>query len=102
MTYKEERSLVVEHRMGGAGRTAGAAAFPERQPSAGPDRVTSNLTPRSVRAMSNLVNWTGCTKTDVLNRSLQIYEFVQQIVKNGGTLLVRQSEEAELERLTIF
>ncbi|WP_407784061.1 hypothetical protein [Actinophytocola sp.] len=55
-----------------------------------------------MRAMNNLAHWTGYTKTDILNRALQIYEFVQQVVENGGSLQIRQSESAELERLTIF
>lgn len=52
--------------------------------------------------MNNIVGWTGYTKTDTINRSLQIYEFIQQIVENGGSLHVRQSEGAELERLAFF
>jgi len=68
----------------------------------GAERTTTNLTPRSVRAIHNLVDWTGCTKTDTINRALQIYEFIQQVMKNGGTLHVRQSGGAELERLTFF
>jgi hypothetical protein len=66
------------------------------------ERTTTNLTPRSVRAMNNLVCWTGHTKTDTVNRALQIYEFIQQITENGGTVHVRQAGGAELERLTFF
>ncbi len=66
------------------------------------ERTTTNLTPRSVRAMNNLVSWTGYTKTDTINRALQIYEFIQQITENGGSLHIRQTDGAELERLTLF
>lgn len=66
------------------------------------ERTTVNLTPRSVRALANLVRWTGYTKTDTLNRALQIYEFIQQILRNGGSVHVRQSGAGELERLTFF
>jgi hypothetical protein len=52
--------------------------------------------------MNNLVCWTGYTKTDIVNRALQIYEFIQQLTENGGTLHVRQAQGAELERLTFF
>ncbi|MFL6126901.1 MAG: hypothetical protein ACJ73U_45675 [Actinophytocola sp.] len=95
MAQKEKRSAVVEDHVSGGG-------CPQRRLPSGADRVTSNLTPRSVRAMNNLAHWTGYTKTDILNRALQIYEFVQQVVENGGSLQIRQSESAELERLTIF
>jgi hypothetical protein len=66
------------------------------------ERVTVNLTLRSVRALSNLIGWTGYTKTDALNRALQVYEFVRQIAENGGSVHVRQSQYAELERVTFF
>jgi hypothetical protein len=66
------------------------------------DRTTVNLTPRSVRALGNLACWTGYTKTDTINRGLQIYEFIQQILRNGGSVHVRQSGAGELERLTFF
>jgi hypothetical protein len=66
------------------------------------ERVTMNLTLRSVRALSNLVGWTGYTKTDAINRALQVFEFVRQVAENGGSVHVRQSQYAELERVTFF
>ena len=100
MPEKKERSTIVEPSRGGA--ETGAAASSERQTLVGAERVTVNLTPRSVRALNNLVGWTDYTKTDTINRGLQIYEFIQQIMENGGTVHVRQGEGAELERLTFF
>jgi hypothetical protein len=100
MPEKKERSTVVEPSMGGA--DTGAATSSGRQPPVSAERVTVNLTPRSVRALNNLVGWTGYTKTDTINRGLQIYEFIQQIMENGGTVHIRQSEGGELERLTFF
>lgn len=102
MPEKKERSTVVEPSRGGADTGGAAAPSPERQPTVAAERVTVNLTPRSVRALNNLVGWTGYTKTDSINRGLQIYEFIQQIMENGGTVHIRQSEGAELERLTFF
>ncbi|MFL6126899.1 hypothetical protein [Actinophytocola sp.] len=102
MPEKKERSTIVEPSRGDPDAEGGTAATSERQPSVAAERVTVNLTPRSVRAMGNLVNWTGYTKTDTINRALQIYEFIQQIMENGGTVHVRQAEGAEPERLTFF
>lgn len=95
MPEKKERSTIVEPAKDGA-------APADRQTPVGAERVTVNLTPRSVRALNNLVGWTGYTKTDTINRALQIHEFIQQIMENGGTVHVRQSEGAEVERLTFF
>jgi hypothetical protein len=97
MAQENERSTIVE-----SGPVSDARSAEERQKQGAPERVTVNLTARSVRAMNNLVTWTGYTKTDTINRALQIYEFVQQIIENGGTVHVRQREGAELERLTLF
>lgn len=82
------------HTDSGPGHGGGRAA--------GLERVTVNLTPRAVRALNNLVDMTGYSKTDTINRALQIYEFLQGILEKGGSLHVRQTREGELERLTFF
>jgi hypothetical protein len=66
------------------------------------ERVTVNLTPRSVRALRNIAEWTHYSKTDTINRALQVYEFIQQIIENDGSVHIRQTQGAELERLNIF
>jgi hypothetical protein len=107
MAEHNDRSTVVEepssspgtsqdrHRTGQADNTA-EKVLPDTE------RVTVNLTPRSVRALRNVVGWTHYSKTDVINRALQVYEFVQQIVETGGSVHIRQTRDGELERLTIF
>jgi hypothetical protein len=70
--------------------------------SRGLERVTVNLTRRSVRALANLIGWTGHSGTDAVNRALQVYEFIRQVGENGGSVHVRRSRYAELERVTFF
>jgi len=65
----------------------------------GLERVTVNLTPRSSAALELAVRLTGDTKTDTINRALQIYAFLEQVARNGGSLHVREAEGEELERL---
>jgi hypothetical protein len=64
--------------------------------------VTVNLTPRSSRALDSTVAMTGDSKTDTINRAVQVYELVEEIMKAGGALYIRPHAEAELERLRIF
>ena len=45
---------------------------------------------------------TGDTKTDTINRALQIYAFLEQILARGGSIYTRESADAELERIKIF
>jgi hypothetical protein len=66
------------------------------------ERVTVNLTPRSVAALDSLVQLTGDTKTDAINKALQVYSYLQNVLQNGGALYVRESDSTELERLRFF
>jgi hypothetical protein len=103
MTEKNDRSTAVdEPPQADAGSATGQRRKSPAPPDVEAERVTVNLTPRSVRALHNIVAWTGHNKTDAINRSLQVYEFVQQVMENGGSVHVRQGQGAELERLTFF
>jgi hypothetical protein len=107
MSRNSERSTIVEPREGDAGASASGARSSRARDSAPPpepveQRVTVNLNARAVRALAALVDLTGYNKTDVINRALQIYEFAEQIKESGGSLHIRQSEGADLERLTFF
>jgi hypothetical protein len=71
--------------------------------SSGPlERVTVNLTARSSRALEVATGLTGDTKTDTINRALQIYAFLEQIYAHGGAIYARESADSELERIKIF
>lgn len=93
--------------------TAGTAADlvdpnarkPAKRPtgSNGPlERVTVNLTMRSSQALEEVTVESGDTKTDVINRALQVYAFLERIRKNGGTFHVRETADAELERIAFL
>ena len=66
------------------------------------ERVTVNLTARSSRALEVVTDLTGDTKTDTINRALQIYAFLEQICAGGGSIYARESADGELERIKIF
>jgi hypothetical protein len=76
-------------------RTGGAGG-------SGLERVTVNLTARSVEALESLVHLTADTKTDAINKALQVYSYLQNLMNTGGALYVREAEGAELERLRFF
>ncbi|MEU7180759.1 hypothetical protein ACWIG3_18335 [Streptomyces celluloflavus] len=67
--------------------------------SAGPVRVTVNLAPKAAAALDQAVKLTGDTKTDTINRSLQIYAYLEKVIQEGGTLYTRSADSDELERL---
>jgi hypothetical protein len=95
MSETRDRPTVVE-APGSRGADVGAS------PATHLERVTVRLTLRSVRALANVVRWTGHNRTDVLNRAMQVYEFVRQVTENGGSVYVRRSPCADLERVSFY
>jgi hypothetical protein len=75
VTYSAER---VEDRHG-AGAGGGATDSGGEL-----ERVTVHLTPRASRALELLVELTGDSKTDAINRALQVYAFLEQVAAQGG------------------
>ena len=61
-----------------------------------------NLTGRASRALDLATELTGDTKTDTVNRALQVYAYLEQVTARGGSVYVREAAEAELERLKVF
>jgi hypothetical protein len=66
------------------------------------ERVTVNITGRSSRALDLLTQLTGDTKTDAINRALQVYAYMEQVAAHGGSVYVREAVDSELERLKAF
>lgn len=66
------------------------------------ERITVNLTERSSKALDRVVELTGDTKTDTINRAVQIYAYLEQMIQDGGSVHVRENADAEMERLKII
>jgi hypothetical protein len=59
-------------------------------------RVTVNLTRKAVEAMEAVSDSTGYSKTDTINRALQVYAIIQEILDDsGGSLLIKRHENDE-------
>jgi len=59
------------------------------------ERVTVNLTRRSARALALAAELSGESRTDAINRAIQLYAFLEQIDIKGGTIYVKESESSE-------
>lgn len=66
------------------------------------ERVTVNLTQKSSEALANAVELTRDSKTDSLNKALQLYDLVQSVLANGGAVYIREVAGGELERLRLL
>lgn len=65
------------------------------------ERVTVNLTERSAKALRLAAGLTGDTKTDTINRALQVYAYFEHVVSQGGSVLVRESPDADPVKIII-
>lgn len=66
------------------------------------ERVTVNLTGRAADALDQAAKLTGNTKTDTINRALQVYAYLEQVTNDGGTIYVRESPDGELQIIKMF
>jgi hypothetical protein len=66
------------------------------------ERVTVNLTRSTSRALDLAAKLTGDTKTDTVNRALQVYAYLERVTARGGSVYVREAAEAGLELLEVF
>jgi hypothetical protein len=72
-----------------------------RRSNGGLVRITVNLTARASRALDLASELTGDTKTDTLNRALQVYAYLEQVTARGGSVYVREAADSDLERLNV-
>jgi hypothetical protein len=66
------------------------------------ERVTINLTKRSSRALERAAELTNLNKTDSLNRAIQLYTYLEEIIEAGGDIYLRPRPEGDLELLRLF
>jgi len=66
------------------------------------ERVTVNLILRASRALQRVSELTGDSKTDSINRAIQVYGYLTEIDHNGGAVYVRESKDSEPQLLKIL
>lgn len=66
------------------------------------ERVTVNLNVPATKALAEVSALTGDTKTDSINRALQLYAMIVAVQLNGGTIHMRERPDADLERLRLL
>ena len=66
------------------------------------ERVTVNLVRPAQASLKLLMELTGLSKTDLVNRALQIYGDLQQTISAGGAVYVQEKPKADLERIRLY
>ena len=65
------------------------------RPPAVVDRITVALVKQAGEDLQTLQDRTGLSKTDIVNRAISLYEFIDAQVKDGNDLLVRDQKTKE-------
>jgi hypothetical protein len=64
-------------------------------------RVTVNLVPNAVRALKQTKKL-GYSNTDVINRALTVYAFMEEVTARGGSIYIQEEGDAELRRVLML
>ncbi|MGW6403281.1 hypothetical protein [Streptomyces sp. NPDC055134] len=64
------------------------------------ERFTVTLIAAAVQAVTTLMRITGLSKTDAINRSVQVYAFIAEQMEDGKEVFLRD-EQGNLERVHI-
>ena len=59
-------------------------------------RVTVALVPKAAEDLQRTVERTGLSKTDIVNRALSLYEYVDTHVAAGDELLIRDKQTGQM------
>jgi hypothetical protein len=65
------------------------------------ERITVALVPKAAADLQYLLDKTGLSKTDLVNRALQLYKFVEESTATGREVIVRDKNTGE-DRVVMF
>lgn len=75
------------------------AASPETPPASPPARITVTLAARALACLRRVAGRTGLSQTDVVNRALPLYAFIDSEVAAGAEVVIRRDGRERLVKL---
>ena len=66
------------------------------------DRITIALIPKVAEELQKLQSRTGLSKTDLVNRAITLYEFIDAQLRDGKDILVRDQKSGEILTVRIL
>lgn len=66
------------------------------------DRVTVALVPKAAGDLQQAVERTGLSKTDVINRAISLYRYIEGRLSDGDELLIRDDKTGQVEQIKFF
>jgi len=90
----------------GGGSTAQEAGVRKQQTAVdqrtAADRITVALIPQASDDLQRLQDRTGLSKTDIANRAIILYEFIDSQLKAGRDLIVKDRETGESQLVKLL
>lgn len=80
-------------------RSGSRLPSPDSQTAAAVDRITVALVAKAAADLQNLHERTRLSKTDIVNRAISLYEFVDAELSAGAELVVRSDGQEHLIKL---
>ena len=66
------------------------------------DRITVALIPGVSEDLQRLQDWTKLSKTDITNRAITLYEFIEAQLRAGNDILIRDKKTRETQSVVIL
>jgi hypothetical protein len=66
------------------------------------DRITVALIPQAAEDLQHLQDRTGLSKTDIVNRAVSLYDFINTQLREGRDLLIRDNEAKETQVIRLM
>ena len=66
------------------------------------DRITVALVPKASEALQRLMASTGFSKTDVVNRAITLYEYVDSQMQAGQDLILKDPKSGESQVIRLL
>ena len=87
---------------------AGNVARPQQPPSSptpsspSPERITVALIPKAAADLQQLQERSGLSKTDLTNRAISLYEFIDAQIREGRDVIFREPAKKETQIDHVF
>jgi hypothetical protein len=66
------------------------------------ERITVALIPKAAEDLQRLQDRTGFSKTDLTNRAITLYEFIDAQLREGRDLLIRDAKTGETQVIRLL
>lgn len=66
------------------------------------ERITVALVSRAAEDLQHTIERTGLSKTDIVNRALTLYEYIDARLATGDELLIRNNDTGQTEVIKLL